>query len=158
MVTPAPLTHWGEATDWTCVLMDTSPSKPQWELHKFLLFSVPSCMRRGEYPNILSKLMLPCSPPAKSFELLAWSECTSFCFVSFLTPPLTSYIMKKECQSYLVAQGLKDPALSLLCFGSLLWCRFNPWPGNFCMPGLWPKKMNDLTRKIPTKRSKESSI
>ena len=23
---------------------------------------------------------------------------------------------------------------------SLLWCRFDPWPGNFCMPQVWPKK------------------
>ena len=22
---------------------------------------------------------------------------------------------------------------------SLLWCRFDPWAGNFCMPGLKPK-------------------
>ena len=35
---------------------------------------------------------------------------------------------------------VKDPALSLLQLGSLLWQRFHPWPGNFCMPQLWPKK------------------
>ena len=32
-----------------------------------------------------------------------------------------------------MAQWLKDPVLSLLWLGSLLWCGFNPWPGNFCM-------------------------
>ena len=32
-----------------------------------------------------------------------------------------------------MAQWIKDPALSLLWLGSLLWHRFNPWPGNFCM-------------------------
>ena len=29
---------------------------------------------------------------------------------------------------------VKDPALYLL------WYRFDPWPGNFCMPWAWPKK------------------
>ena len=29
---------------------------------------------------------------------------------------------------------VKDPALSLL------WRGFNPWPGNFCIPQVWPKQ------------------
>ena len=33
-----------------------------------------------------------------------------------------------------MAQRVKDPALSLLC------CRFNPWPGNSCMPQAQTKK------------------
>ena len=33
-----------------------------------------------------------------------------------------------------MAQWVKDPALSLLWFGSLLWYRFHPWLRNFCMP------------------------
>ena len=28
-------------------------------------------------------------------------------------------------------QQVKDPVLSLQRLGSLLWCRFDPWPGNF---------------------------
>ena len=32
-----------------------------------------------------------------------------------------------------MAQQVKDLALLLLWFGSLLWCMFNPWPRNFCM-------------------------
>ena len=28
---------------------------------------------------------------------------------------------------------VKDPALSVR------WLRFDPWPGNFCMPQAWPK-------------------
>ena len=32
-----------------------------------------------------------------------------------------------------MAQQVKDPVLSLLWPGSLLWCEFNPWPGNFHM-------------------------
>ena len=26
---------------------------------------------------------------------------------------------------------------------SLLWCRFNPWSRNFCMPQVWPKKKRE---------------
>ena len=34
----------------------------------------------------------------------------------------------------LVAQLVKDLVVSLL------WQGFNPWPGNFCMPEVWPKE------------------
>ena len=30
-----------------------------------------------------------------------------------------------------MARRVKDPALSLQCFGSQLWLKFVPWPGNF---------------------------
>ena len=36
-----------------------------------------------------------------------------------------------------MAQWVKDPALSLL------WCRFDSWSGNFCMPQVEPKKKNE---------------
>ena len=39
-----------------------------------------------------------------------------------------------------MAQWVKDLVLSLLWLGSLLWHGFNPWPGNFRMPQVWPKK------------------
>ena len=42
--------------------------------------------------------------------------------------------------SSLVVQLGKDLMLSLQWLGSLLWCRFNPWPKNFHMPQAWPKK------------------
>ena len=32
-----------------------------------------------------------------------------------------------------MAQGVKDPALSLQWSRSLLWCGFDPWSGNFHM-------------------------
>ena len=35
---------------------------------------------------------------------------------------------------------VKDLALSLQWLGSLLGCRFNPWPGNFRMLWAWPRK------------------
>ena len=34
-----------------------------------------------------------------------------------------------------MAQQVKDPVLALL-----LWCRFDPWPRNFHMPGVAIKK------------------
>ena len=42
---------------------------------------------------------------------------------------------------------VKDPVLSLQWLGSLLWCRFNPWPGNFHMPWAQPKKKKNLAPK-----------
>ena len=39
-----------------------------------------------------------------------------------------------------MAQQVKDLVLSLQQLGLLLWYRFDPWPGNFHMPWLWPKK------------------
>ena len=39
--------------------------------------------------------------------------------------------------SSLVGLVIKDPALSLLWLGSLLWRGFSPWPGNFCMMQAW---------------------
>ena len=39
-----------------------------------------------------------------------------------------------------MAQGVKDPALLLLWLRSMLWRKFNPWPGNFYIPWSQPKK------------------
>ena len=46
----------------------------------------------------------------------------------------------KKCTNWasLVAQCVKDPALSLMWLRLLLWHGFHPWPGNFCMPWVWP--------------------
>ena len=38
-----------------------------------------------------------------------------------------------------MAQQVKDPALSVLWFGSWLWHRFKPLPGKFCLLQVWPK-------------------
>jgi len=40
----------------------------------------------------------------------------------------------------LVAQWVKDLALSLLWLRSQLWCGFDPSPWNLCRLWLWPKK------------------
>ena len=42
--------------------------------------------------------------------------------------------------SCLERQCVQDLALSLQQLGSLLWRRFSPWPGNFHMPQVRPKK------------------
>ena len=39
-----------------------------------------------------------------------------------------------------MAERVKDPALLLLLLCLQLWCRFDPWPGNFCMPQVQSKK------------------
>ena len=39
-----------------------------------------------------------------------------------------------------MAQHVKDPALSLQQLRLLLWCQFDPRPGNFHMPQAWPKR------------------
>ena len=48
------------------------------------------------------------------------------------------------------ALAVKDLVLSLLWLGSLLWCRFDPWPGNFCMQRAQPKKKKKLKNAFLT--------
>ena len=43
----------------------------------------------------------------------------------------TATIKKSTNRSALVAQWVRDPALVPIWLRSLLWCRFDPWPGNF---------------------------
>ena len=52
-----------------------------------------------------------------------------------------SYLRRSsQTQSCSVAQWVKDLVLSLLWLCSMLWCGFNPWPGNVTMPPEWQKK------------------
>ena len=37
---------------------------------------------------------------------------------------------------------VKGSALSLPGPGSLLWLGLDPWPRNFCLPWVWPNKVN----------------
>ena len=48
--------------------------------------------------------------------------------------------LRRTDRTSLVVQCVKDPALSLLWLRSLLWREFDPWPGNFHMLQIWPKK------------------
>ena len=41
-----------------------------------------------------------------------------------------------------MVQYVKDPVLSLLWLGLLLWRGFNPWPQNFCILQAQPKQTN----------------
>ena len=43
----------------------------------------------------------------------------------------------------LVAQWVKDQALSLQWLGSLLWHGFDPYPGDFSVPQVQPKEEMD---------------
>ena len=51
-------------------------------------------------------------------------------------------LFKKTSWNSLVAQWVKDLALSLLWLGLLLWHEFNSWPRNFQMPWSWTKQTN----------------
>ena len=46
----------------------------------------------------------------------------------------------KEGNEFPGGRALKDSALSLLRLGLLLWLRFSPWLGDFCMLQAQPKK------------------
>ena len=55
------------------------------------------------------------------------------------------FFKKRE---FLCGSVVKDLALPLLQLGSLLlWCRFNPWPKNFCMPPAWCKKKKEREKE-----------
>ena len=47
-------------------------------------------------------------------------------------------------RSSLVAQQVKGLALSLQQLRSLLWCGFDPWPGNLRMLRMWPPPKKNL--------------
>ena len=49
-----------------------------------------------------------------------------------------------------MVQQVKDPMLSLLWFGLLLWYKFEPWPGHFHVQWMGPKT-NKQTNKQTNK-------
>ena len=57
-----------------------------------------------------------------------------------------------------MAQQIKDPALSLLWLGLLLWCRFSPWPRNFCMPSAWPRPNTTQQNKTKPQNVTKDSL
>ena len=40
-----------------------------------------------------------------------------------------------------MVQQVKYQVVSLQWLGLLLWHEFDPWPGNFHMPQMWPEKI-----------------
>lgn len=67
--------------------------------------------------------------------LSVWSKTLELSCLRNIT-----WIKKGAYWSSLMAQWVKDQALSLLWRRSLLWHRFNPWFRNLAMPRVWPKK------------------
>ena len=63
---------------------------------------------------------------------------------------MNSYSLKIS-QSSLVAQQVKDPAVSLLQVGLLLWHRFDTWSGNYNMAQAGSKK-TPKNKKTPLYR------
>ena len=51
-----------------------------------------------------------------------------------------AYPSRSHCWISLVVQWVKDMTLSLQGLGMLLWREFDPWPRNFHMPWVQPKK------------------
>ena len=78
------------------------------------------------------------------FPPLYWSFLLAFKY------PVISSILKKKflCWNSLVAQWVKDPALSLQWLRLLLRHGFSPWPGNIHMLWVWPKKKNPAVESI----------
>ena len=54
--------------------------------------------------------------------------------------PLAWELPSRNVRWEFLAQQVKDSALSLQRQGSLLWPGFDPWPRNFHMLWVWPKK------------------
>ena len=69
-------------------------------------------------------------------------------------PPAARPLHAAESTSWssLVAQWVKDLALSLLWLGSLMWCGFHPWPGNFCTLWEQPKKKKKRKKRKKKRR------
>ena len=55
--------------------------------------------------------------------------------------------ISKASRTFPVAQGVKDLGLSRQWHGSLLWPRFDPWPGNLQMLLEWSKKKTKNKKK-----------
>ena len=66
--------------------------------------------------------------------------CWECKLVQFTMENSMKILQNIKSRSSLVAQQVKDLALLLLWLWLLLWCRFDPWPGNLCMLWVWPKK------------------
>ena len=82
--------------------------------------------------------------------LAIWSRAEEVCGleVKVWKTEVCKWLLKLY-RSSLVAQWVKDQALSLQWFGLLLWGRFDPGPGNFHMLQAWPKKKKKKPKKKP---------
>ena len=76
---------------------------------------------------------------------------------------LQGYSSNSKIKSSLVAQQVKDPALSLMWLGLLLWPKFSPWLGNFIHCGhgqkkFFQRKLHKFNLNIIKQSSFNSSI
>lgn len=85
-----------------------------------------------------SRILIPCVWPSWKGCGLSWQRVSSGWEVA-KSRSNSDHDSTASFQSSLVVQPVQDPALSLLQLGSLLWCRLDSWPRNFCMPRAWPK-------------------
>ena len=73
--------------------------------------------------------------PHPQMQILSWILCLSFlCLLSFYHPwlyPLTIYHLVKKFPGGLAVKV--SAMVTAVAPGSLLWCGFDPWPGNFRM-------------------------
>ena len=88
------------------------------------------------------------------FYWVVWVPCILWVLISYQVYGLSNEIskrypfIKRKTGSSHVAWWGKDPALRQL------WCRrqlqrgFDPWPGNFHMPQVWPRKKKE--KQMPT--------
>ena len=63
--------------------------------------------------------------------------------------------IKKNLEEFPCGSVSQKSGISLLWFWLQLWCKFNPWPRNFCMPLVRPKT-NKQTNKISWDKWKQN--
>ena len=73
--------------------------------------------------------------------------CAAYLMIRIIVMVINN-VFKAPLRSSLVAQQVKDEALSLLWLRSLLWYPFNPWPQKSRMLWVWPKQ-KDLQHRCP---------
>ena len=73
-------------------------------------------------------------------------------------PFILALIQKPKTRAPLWCTRLKDTVFSLLWLGSLLWCRFDPWPGNFPMPQGGKKKKKKKKRHTKNLKTQNSGF
>lgn len=68
------------------------------------------------------------------------------------------FCFMRKARSSLVAQRIKDLALSLHWLGSLLWLGLDPWPGKFHMPRAWQKERKEGRNSTPSSQIRQMAI
>ena len=123
-----------------------------WWCRMLSTFSIPV----GQLYVFFGKMSPQVFFPLKKFFFywIVWVLCILWVLISYQVYGLSNEIskrypfIKRKTGSSHVAWWGKDPALRQL------WCRrqlqrgFDPWPGNFHMPQVWPRKKKE--KQMPT--------